>query len=91
MNIVRPSWYLNQVCSRCGQGDALGYRRCLECGSFVLCCDEELIEFVSLDPHNLVVRRGRSGTCSVCAGSDTLRDVSSDEMIELGFTRDDYH
>ncbi len=91
MNIVDPIWYLNKVCSRCEQGDSLTYLRCTQCAAFILICEEELIEFIGLDPNELVYGRDLIDSCSNCDAVNTLRDVTSHEMNELGFAKDAYH
>ena len=91
MNIVAPTWHLNKVCPRCSQGDSLSYQKCSICGRFVLGCDEENIEFEGLDQNDLIYARDYAGSCNQCGNPGSLRDVTSEEMLELGLTKDDYH
>ena len=87
MEIKKTIWHTKQTCPDCEQGHPV-FCFCTKCGFVTLVCDETGDTFIN--PKNL--KEGFTKICPNCKEEDTynFEIADSDNIINAGFTKEDY-
>ena len=87
MQVRQTSWQIKKTCPCCGQGNPT-FIVCPNCSFLTLECEETGDTF--LNPLNLEI--GFTDNCPRCKQITTSDFIlaTSDQILDAGFTKDDY-